>query len=187
MVTIDTKDILFIVGGAFTELEKQLKSKHSSGIGFGQTLNKETNAEKYFVDIQPEDLIKYGLIPEFIGRFSALTFVNSLNELQLVQVLTQPKNALIKQYQYMFELDGIKLTITQGAKLQIAKRARELKTNARGLKNILDKILLPYQFDATEMKNRGVVEIKITEQVVSNSADPELKFKDEKLQKQTRK
>ncbi len=187
MVTIDTKDILFIVGGAFTELEKQLKSKHSSGIGFGQTLNKETDAEKYFVDIQPEDLIKYGLIPEFIGRFSALTFVNSLNELQLVQVLTQPKNALIKQYQYMFELDGIKLTITQGAKLQIAKRARELKTNARGLKNILDKILLPYQFDATEMKNRGVVEIKITEQVVSNSADPELKFKDEKLQKQTRK
>ena len=132
-------------------------------------------------------MIKYGLIPEFIGRFSALTFVNSLNELQLVQVLTQPKNALIKQYQYMFELDGIKLTITQGAKLEIAKRAKELKTNARGLKNILDKILLPYQFDATEMKSRGVVEVKITEKVVTNSADPELKFKDEKLQKQTRK
>ena len=127
------------------------------------------------------------MIPEFVGRFSAVTHVNALTELQLVQILTKPQNALLKQYQYMFNLDNIKLSMTQGAKLEVAKRAKELKTNARGLKNILDKLLLPYQFDAQEMSNKGVIELKIDENVITNSADPTLIFKDskdnEKLQK----
>ena len=190
MITIDTTNILFIVGGSFNDIEKLVKSKHSSGIGFGQKLGDEENLEQYLADVEPEDLIKFGLIPEFVGRFSVVTHVNALTELQLVQILTKPQNALLKQYQYMFGLDEIKLSLTQGAKLEIAKKAKKLGTNARGLKNILDKLLLPYQFDATEMKNKGVVELKIGENVITTSDDPVLIFKDskdEKLQKQTTK
>mgnify|MGYP001485918874 FL=1 len=191
MVTIDTKNILFIVGGAFNDLEKQIKSKHSAGIGFGQKLQQDQDEEQFLSQVEPEDLIKFGLIPEFVGRFSAVTHVNALTELQLVQILTKPQNALLKQYQYMFNLDNIKLSMTQGAKLEVAKRAKELKTNARGLKNILDKLLLPYQFDAQEMSTKGVIELKIDENVITNSADPTLIFKDskdnEKLQKKQHK
>ena len=177
MVTIDTRNILFIVGGAFNDLERQIKSKNSSGIGFGQKLTGDNDNENHLAQVEPEDLIKFGLIPEFVGRFSAVTHVNSLTELQLVQILTKPQNALLKQYQYMFGLDNIKLSISQGAKLEIARRARELKTNARGLKNILDKLLLPYQFDAQEMYNKGVIELKINEKVITKGEDPELIFK----------
>ena len=180
MVTIDTTNILFIVGGTFNDLEKQIKNKHTPGIGYGQKLLADDNPEQYLSEVEPEDLIKFGLIPEFVGRFSIVTHVNTLTELQLVRILTQPKNALLKQYQYMFELDSIKLTLTQDAKLEIAKRAKKLKTNARGLKNILDKLLLPYQFDADEMKNKGVIELKIDEDVIIKSTDPTLVFKNSK-------
>ncbi len=183
MITIDTKNILFIVGGAFNDLEKQIKRKHSPGIGFGQKLDNDQDAEIYLAEVEPEDLIKFGLIPEFVGRFSVVTHVNALTELQLVQILTKPQNALLKQYQYMFGLDSIKLTFTKNAMLEIAKRAKKLGTNARGLKNILDKLLLPYQFDAKEMKNKGVVEIKIDETVILEGADPMLIFKESKDEK----
>ena len=176
MITIDTRNILFIVGGAFTELEKQLKSKQSSGMGFNAKL-KDNDIKNYLADVKPEDLIKYGLIPEFVGRFSMITHVDALSEPQLVQILTEPKNALIKQMQYLFSLDNIKLEFDKSAKLAIAKKAKALGTNARGLKNILDRVLLPFQYDATEMSNRGVDVIKITGEVVDNNADPVLIFK----------
>ena len=176
MITVDTKNILFIVGGAFTELEKQIRSRKSSGIGFGTVL-KDDDMKNYLMDVKPEDLIKYGLIPEFVGRFSMITHVDDLSEPQLVQILTEPKNALIKQMQYLFELDTIKLDFDKSAKLSIAKKAKTLGTNARGLKNILDRVLLPFQFDAHEMKNKGVTTIKITGDVVDNNADPVLLFK----------
>ena len=176
MITIDTKNILFIVGGAFTELEKQIRNRKSSGIGFGTTL-KDDDIKNYLVDVKPEDLMKYGLIPEFVGRFSMITHVDDLSEPQLVQILTEPKNALIKQMQYLFELDEIHLKFTKDAKLTIAKKAKTLGTNARGLKNILDKVLLPFQFDAHEMKNKGVETIEITGDVVDKGADPVLLFK----------
>ena len=176
MITIDTKNILFIVGGAFTELEKQIKSKQSSGMGFGAKL-KDNDIKNYLANVKPEDLIKYGLIPEFVGRFSMITHVDSLSEPQLVQILTEPKNALIKQMQYLFSLDDIKLEFDKSSKLAIAKKAKALGTNARGLKNILDRVLLPFQYDATEMSNRGVEIIKITSEVVDNNADPVLIFK----------
>ena len=176
MITVNTKNILFIVGGAFTELERQIEKNQSSGIGFGASLkNKED--KNYLADVKPEDLIKYGLIPEFVGRFSMITHVNQLSEEQLVKILTEPKNAIIKQMQYLFNLDDIRVDFTKEAKISIAKKAKDLGTNARGLKNILDNILLPFQFDAVEMKNKGVETIKITEQVVDNSADPVLVFK----------
>ena len=175
MITIDTKNILFIVGGAFTELEKQIRSRKSSGIGFGTTL-KDDDIKNYLIDVKPEDLIKYGLIPEFVGRFSMITHVDDLSELQLVQILTEPKNALIKQMQYLFELDEIKLEFDKASKLSVAKKAKALGTNARGLKNILDRVLLPFQFDAHEMKNKGVTTIKITGDVIDKNADPVLLF-----------
>jgi ATP-dependent Clp protease ATP-binding subunit ClpX len=175
-ITIDTTNILFIVGGAFTELEKQIERSKSSGIGFGSDL-KNNEDMNYLADVKPEDLIKYGLIPEFVGRFSMITHVNKLSEEQLVKILTEPKNAIIKQMQYLFNLDDIKIDFTKEAKISIAKKAKELGTNARGLKNIMDNILLPFQFDAVEMKNKGVETIKITEEVVDKGADPVLVFK----------
>jgi ATP-dependent Clp protease ATP-binding subunit ClpX len=176
MITVDTTNILFIVGGAFTELEKQIRNRQASGIGFGTTL-KDDDVKNYLIDVKPEDLMKYGLIPEFVGRFSMITHVDDLSEPQLVQILTEPKNALIKQMQYLFNLDEIQLRFTKDAKLAIAKKAKTLGTNARGLKNILDKVLLPFQFDAHEMKNKGVETIEITGDVVDKGADPVLLFK----------
>ena len=176
-VDIDTSKILFIVGGAFTELERQIKSKLDSGMGFGAKLKAQQGDENHLAKAEPEDLIKFGLIPEFVGRFSMLTHVNALTELQLVKVLDEPKNSLIKQYQYMFELDGIQLEITKDAKLAIAKKAQKLGTNARGLRNIMDKLLLPYQFDANEMHTKGVIKITVSAETVDKGTDPVLHFK----------
>lgn len=178
LVEIDTSNILFIVGGAFVHLKDQMQKKKSSGIGFGADI-KHDNTESYLKDVQPEDLIKYGLIPEFVGRFSMHTYVNDLSELQLVKILTEPRNSLMKQVKYMFGLDNIELNITKGARLAIAKKAKKLGTNARGLKNILDALLLPYQFDAQEMAMKGVTEIQITEEVVDKGSDPKLIFKND--------
>tara|TARA_Y100001980_G_scaffold46176_1_gene28900 strand:+ start:12686 stop:13873 length:1188 start_codon:yes stop_codon:yes gene_type:complete len=176
MIKIDTSNVLFIVGGAFTELEKQIRSKQAGGIGFGSTL-KNQDDKNYLVDVKPEDLIKYGLIPEFVGRFSMITHIDPLSELQLIKVLSEPKNAILKQTQYLFSLDNIDIEFTKDAKLSIARKAKELGTNARGLKNVIDSIILPYQFDAEEMRNKGVSKIQITSEVVDNKADPVLVFK----------
>ena len=175
-ITIDTKNILFIVGGAFTELEKQIKNKKSGGMGFGASLQ-QNDEKNYLSDVKPEDLIKYGLIPEFVGRFSMITSIDSLNEEQLIKILTEPKNAIIKQTKYLFGLDDIDIEFTKEAKISIARKAKELGTNARGLKNIVDSTVLPYQFDAAEMRTNGVNKIQITADVVDNNADPVLLFK----------
>jgi ATP-dependent Clp protease ATP-binding subunit ClpX len=177
-ITINTKNILFIVGGAFTELEKQIENREAGGIGFGASI-KEQNTKNYLSDVKPADLIKYGLIPEFVGRFSMITSVNKLSEEQLVKILTEPKNAIIKQMQYLFGLDDIKIDFTKEAMISIAKKAKELGTNARGLKNIMDNILLPFQFDAVEMRSIGVEKIKLSEEVIDNTADPVLLFRKE--------
>ena len=176
-MTIDTSNILFIVGGAFTELEKQIRRKKASGgIGFGTKLQ-EQDDRNYLSEAQPEDLIKYGLIPEFVGRFSMITNIDPLSEAQLIRILTEPKNAILKQTHYLFGLDNIDIEFTKEAKQCIARKAKELGTNARGLKNVVDTVVLPYQFDAEEMRNRGVSKIQITNQVVDNGADPVLVFR----------
>lgn len=175
-VEIDTSNILFIVGGAFTDLERQIKSRQSSGMGFTAQLQQE-KTKNFLAQAKPEDLIKFGLIPEFVGRFSMLTHVNALTELQLVKVLNEPKNSLLKQYGYMFELDNLLLDIDKKAQLAIARKAKKLGTNARGLRNILDELLLPFQFDAAEMSKKGVEKITITEQCVDKAQDPVLHFK----------
>ena len=175
-ITIDTKNILFIVGGAFTELENQIRSKQSGGMGFGTKL-KQQDERNYLSEVAPEDLIKYGLIPEFVGRFSMITNVDPLNEEQLVRILTEPKNAILKQTKYLFGLDDIDIEFTKDAKISIAKKAKALGTNARGLKNVVDSTVLAYQFDAAEMRNKGVQKIQITNEVVDKGADPVLLFK----------
>ena len=176
-IKIDTSDILFMVGGAFTELETQIKRKKASGgIGFGTKLN-EQDDKNYLSEVAPEDLIKYGLIPEFVGRFSMLTNVDPLNDEQLVRILTEPRNAILKQIKYLFGLDDIEIEFTKEAKASIARKAKALGTNARGLKNVVDTVVLPYQFDAEEMRNRGVSKIQITNAVVDKGADPVLVFK----------
>ena len=176
-ITIDTTNILFIVGGAFTELEKQIRSKKaSSGMGFGTKLQ-EQDEKNYLSEVQPEDLIKYGLIPEFVGRFSMITNIDPLDESQLIRILTEPKNAILKQTHYLFGLDNIDIEFTKDAKQSIARKAKALGTNARGLKNVVDTVVLPYQFDAEEMRNKGVSKIQITNEVVDERADPVLVFK----------
>jgi len=185
-VRIDTTNILFIVGGAFTELEKQIKAKKSGGIGFGSML-KDQEDKNYLADVQPEDLVKYGLIPEFVGRFSMITNIDPLNQEQLVKILTEPKNAILKQIKYLFGLDDIDIEFTKDARMSIANKAKLLGTNARGLKNVVDSIVLPYQFDASEMRSRGVNKIQITKEVVDKGADPVLLFKKTDAKKQQNK
>ena len=185
-IKINTQNILFIVGGAFTELDKVIKAKKSTGIGFGSDLKTDDDTN-YLQDVKPEDLIKYGLIPEFVGRFSMITAIDSLTEEELVKILTEPRNALIKQTQYLFGLDNIQIEFTKDAKQSIAKKAKALGTNARGLKNIVDSIVLPFQFDATEMRARGVNKIQITSDVVDKGADPVLLFKRTDAKKQQNK
>ena len=175
-IRIDTTNILFIVGRAFTELENQIRRRESGGMGFGSPL-KDTEEKNYLEQVKPEDLIKYGLIPEFVGRFSMLTYVKKLSQDQLVRILTEPKNAILKQTHYLFGLDDINIELTNGAKYSIAKKAQALGTNARGLKNIVDSVVLPYQFESTEMRRNGVSKIQITDQVVDNEADPVLVYK----------
>ena len=134
--------------------------------------------------MKPEDLIKYGLIPEFVGRFSMITNIDPLSEDQLIRILSEPKNAILKQIKYLFGLDDIEIEFTKEAKTAIANKAKALGTNARGLKNIVDSVVLPYQFDAEEMRRNGVQKIQITHGVVDNGADPVLLFKKPNAKKQ---
>jgi len=185
-IKIDTSNILFMVGGAFTELEKQIRSRESSGIGFGTKL-KDNDEKNYLSEVQPEDLIKYGLIPEFVGRFSMITNIDPLSEEQLVRILTEPRNAILKQTKYLFGLDDIDIEFTKDAKTVVAKKAKALGTNARGLKNVIDNVVLPYQFDASEMRRNGVNKIQITSDVVDKGADPVLLFNKTDAKKQQNK
>ena len=164
---IDTRGILFICGGAFVGLDKIVEGRTASkGIGFGAEIKTSETMNRYYQDVTTKDLIKYGLIPEFVGRFGLTMNVDELSTEQLVNVLRDAKNSLVRQYQYMFDLDGIELTFDDESLAVIAGRAKELKTNARGLKNILEKTLLPYQFDAMNLAERGLKSIRISKETV---------------------
>ncbi len=164
---IDTTKILFICGGAFVGLDKIVQQrKNSKSIGFQANITPDEEDAKIFHEVTTKDLIKFGLIPEFVGRFGLCVSVEELTEEQLVDVLEDTKNSLIKQYQYLFELDGLELTFDKESLKEIAKKAKELKTNARGLKNILEKTLLPYQFDAMNLVERGLKSIRISKDTV---------------------
>lgn len=168
MQEIDTSGILFICGGAFVGIEKNIKNRtESRGIGFGASVYTEKEDENVLHLITPKDIIQYGFIPEFVGRFGMTVNVNELSTSDLVRVLKEPKNSLIKQYQYIFELDGIDLVFEEEALEYIAEKSKSLKTNARGLKSIIEKTLLPYQFDAQNLVERGLTKIVISKNTVA--------------------
>jgi ATP-dependent Clp protease ATP-binding subunit ClpX len=167
MNEIDTKHIMFICGGAFVGLDKIVERRISkNSIGFSADIKDPNKKGDLYKDVTTKDLIGYGMIPEFVGRFGNTVSVEELTTEQLVQVLNEPKNSLIKQYQYLFELDGIELEFDHPALIEIAEKAKKMETNARGLKSILEKTLLPYQFDAVDLKERGLTKLVISKDAV---------------------
>ena len=168
MQEIDTRNILFICGGAFVGLDKIIQNRtQSRGIGFRADVHdQDAVQEQVFRQVTNKDIIQYGFIPEFVGRFGLVINVDELSVDDLVSVLREPQNSFIKQYQYIFELDNIELVIEDDAVRYIAERAKELKTNARGLKNIIEKCLLPYQFEAVDLVERGLKKIIISKSTV---------------------
>ncbi|WP_394119717.1 ATP-dependent protease ATP-binding subunit ClpX [Planococcus donghaensis] len=177
-IQIDTTNVLFIVGGAFDGVDQIIKRRLGNKIiGFGADPNKEELDDKSLLSqLIPEDLLKFGLIPEFIGRLPVLASLEQLDENALVEILTEPKNALIKQYQKMMELDGVKLTFEPEALVEIAKLAIERKTGARGLRSIIENTMLEVMFDLPSRED--IVECVITKETVADSVQPKLILED---------
>ncbi len=170
---VDTTNILFICGGAFAGLDKIIAQRgKGSAMGFGADVRNddERGIGEIFKDIEPEDLLKFGLIPEFVGRLPVLATLEDLDQDALVTILTEPKNALVKQYQRLFELEDTKLNFTDDALNAIAKRAIERKTGARGLRSILEEILLDTMFDLPGLNE--VTEVVVNEEAVSSESNP---------------
>ena len=186
MIQVDTSKILFIVGGAFEGLDKiiEQRTEKNTGIGFAAEVKSEVDKRKNrkkLQDIEPEDLIKFGLIPEFVGRLPVIATLEELDEQALIQILTEPKNALVKQFQKMFELEGVELQIQTEALEAIAKLAIERKTGARGLRSIMEQILLDTMYDLPSMKN--VEKVIINKAVIENKNPPLLVYKEEETEK----
>ena len=170
---VDTTNILFICGGAFAGLDKIIAQRgKGSGIGFGADVKDEDDrgVGELFTELEPEDLLKFGLIPEFVGRLPVLATLTDLDEAALVTILTKPKNALVKQYQTLFGLENVELRFTDEALGAVAKRAIERKTGARGLRSILEDILLDTMFDLPGLEN--VEEVVVNEDAVSGDGEP---------------
>ena len=170
---VDTTNILFICGGAFAGLEKIISGRgKGTSIGFGASVKdpEERRLGEVLHQVEPDDLMKFGLIPEFIGRLPVLATLEDLDEVTLVKILTEPKNALIKQYQRLFEMEDVELTFHEDALRAIAKRAIVRKTGARGLRSIMEKILLDTMFELPAMD--GVREVVISDDVVEGKARP---------------
>ncbi|ESQ84319.1 ATP-dependent protease [Asticcacaulis sp. AC466] len=170
---VDTTNILFICGGAFAGLEKIISSRgKGSSIGFGASVKdpEDRRTGEVLREVEPDDLMKFGLIPEFIGRLPVLATLEDLDEHTLVKILTEPKNALIKQYQRLFEMENVSLNFTDEALYAVAKRAIVRKTGARGLRSILEGILLETMYELPNMQ--GVEEVVINGEVVEERAQP---------------
>jgi ATP-dependent Clp protease ATP-binding subunit ClpX len=174
-IQLDTSNILFIVAGAFAGLEKVIQERvGKKGLGFGAEIESASDREKtdLFEQVRPEDLVKFGLIPEFIGRLPIVATVDNLDRDSLVQVLTEPKNSLVKQYQRLFEMDDVQLTFSEDSLGVIAELALERGTGARGLRAIMEELLVPVMYDIPDRDD--VVEVVITAEVVRGEAEPQL-------------
>lgn len=176
MAEIDTKNILFIVGGAFvglTDIVNERLHKNTSGIGFGAKLDTNSDEMKDILEhIEPEDLIRFGLIPELIGRLPIISGLEELTEEQLVEILTTPKNAISKQFQKMFMLENVELEFTDDAYTAVANIAKEKKTGARGLRNVIENKLIPLQFELPELSKDGLNKVVIDGEVISGDKEP---------------
>ncbi|MCX2949551.1 ATP-dependent Clp protease ATP-binding subunit ClpX [Lentzea sp. BCCO 10_0798] len=172
-IQIDTTNVLFIVAGAFAGLEKIIQDRVGKrGLGFGAEVRSKAEVESsdFFADSMPEDLIKFGLIPEFIGRLPMVASVTNLDKPSLVMILTEPKNALVKQYQKLFEMDGVELEFTKTALEAVADQAILRGTGARGLRAIMEEVLLPVMYDIPSRTD--VAKVVITEQTVKENVNP---------------
>lgn len=170
---VDTTNILFICGGAFAGLDKIISSRgKGSSIGFGADVESEDERQtgEILRELEPEDLLKFGLIPEFVGRLPVLATLEDLDEKALIEILTEPKNALVKQYQRLFEMEDVKLGFSEGALESIAKKAVQRKTGARGLRSIMENILLDTMYDLPGIE--GVEEIVINREVAEDGGNP---------------
>jgi ATP-dependent Clp protease ATP-binding subunit ClpX len=165
MIEVDTKNILFIAGGAFVGLEEVVKRRsNAGGIGFGVAIKDNTPGS--LGDVEPDDLVKYGLIPEFVGRFPTSVVLTELSEDQLIYVLTEIRNSLVAQYTYLFETDGIALKFSIDALHDIAHNAFKRKTGARSLQAELERILMPHMYSLKEYAKRKITEVEITSELV---------------------
>lgn len=181
MIYVDTSKILFIVGGAFEGLDKIIEQRTEKNLGIGfsaevKSADKVKSLTEKFASIEPEDLTKYGLIPEFVGRLPVIAALTELDEKALIQILTEPKNALVKQFQKMFELEGAELEFRKDALIEIAKLAIARKTGARGLRSILEQILLDTMYDLPSMQN--VEKVVINKAVVQGKKPPMMVYSD---------
>ena len=177
---IDTTNILFICGGAFDGLEKVIRGRtERSGIGFGATVHSkdERRVSDLFREVEPEDLIKFGLIPELVGRLPVVATLGELTEEALVQILTEPKNALVKQYQKLFMMDGVELDIRPTALAAIARKALKRKTGARGLRSIMEQALIDTMFELPLLD--GVAQVVIDEHIIEENAKPLLVYREQ--------
>lgn len=168
MDVVDTKNILFIAGGAFVGLNDIIKSRiKGTGMGFNAEINNKKD-ESMLIQVLPDDLTKFGLIPEFVGRFATSIAVEDLNKKQLIEVMTKVKNNLIDQYTYLFSIDKVKLKFSKTAIDQIAENCLKLKTGARGIQSELERVLMPHMFHISEYKKQNILEINISQDLVKN-------------------
>jgi len=171
---VDTSNILFICGGAFAGLDKIIRERsQKGGIGFSaevKTKDEKKQAAELLHQVEPEDLIRYGLIPEFVGRLPVIAVLDELHEEQLVEILTEPKNALTKQYAKLFEMEGVEIEFRREALREVARKAVERKTGARGLRSIMEQILLDTMYDLPSME--GVAKVVIDEGVIREESKP---------------
>ena len=170
-IQIDTSNILFICGGAFSGIDEVIKHRtDNSGIGFGASVKDTTKSISSVVDtLEPEDLVKFGLIPEFVGRLPVISTLHELDEDALVRILQEPKNALVNQYKYLFDIDEVELDFRTEALLEIAKKALQRKTGARGLRSIMEELLMDTMF---ELPNVDLEKVIVDENSVLHSTDP---------------
>lgn len=174
-IRLDTTNILFIFGGAFVGLDKIIaKRKDSSGMGFGATVTdcNDLRTDEYFQEVQPQDLIKFGLIPEFVGRIPITVALNGLDEGALVKIMTEPKNAIVKQYKKLLGYDEVELVVKDDALNEIAKRAIDLKTGARGLRTIFENLMLDAMYDIPE--DDSIEKVVIDREVVNGLKKAEI-------------
>jgi ATP-dependent Clp protease ATP-binding subunit ClpX len=176
---VDTRNILFIVGGAFAGLEKIIQQRSEQiGIGFNaevRSKNRSAEMSKLLADVQPEDLIKFGLIPEFVGRLPVVATLEELDEVALVKILTEPKNAITKQFKRLFEMEGVELEFRPEALNAVARKALARKTGARGLRTILEQVLLDTMFDLPSLEH--VSKVVVDEAVINGQAEPYLIYR----------
>ena len=170
-IQIDTSNILFICGGAFSGIDEVIKHRtDNSGIGFGAAVkNTKATVASIIETLEPEDLVKFGLIPEFVGRLPVISTLHELDEEALVRILQEPKNALVNQYKYLFEIDEVELDFRTEALIEIAKRALKRKTGARGLRSIMEELLMDTMF---ELANLDIENVIVDENSVVQSTDP---------------